>query len=182
VTSAVVRDVLPERTFHYVVRAVDASGNEDSNVAEVSATTEDETPPFFGGVRSVVAPTARTIQIEWGPAYDFAFRALDLVYRVYVKAGAPPDPAVDPPTYTSPPGEYSTAIGNLEPLTSYYVVVRVADPKGNADANARTLGVTTPEGIPPAFGGVKDASAEGTAVRIFWAPATDNATAPQNIV
>src|SRR5207237_747329 len=68
------------------------------------------------------------------------------------------------------------------PLTTYKVIVRALDPSGNVDDNTSSLGVTTPEGVAPTFDGLKRASADGNTVRLFWLPASDNQTNPDNMV
>src|SRR5207237_791459 len=93
-----------------------------------------------------------------------------------------PNPAKDKPAYSSKPGEHSATITKLTPLTTYHVIVRANDAAGNTDDNKYSLAVTTPEGVAPTFDGVKRASATGTTVRLFWFPATDNVSHPENIV
>ena len=181
-TSVVVRDVLPARDFYYVVRAVDAAGNEDKNTVEVSGMTLDETPPEFGGVRSVAVLTAHSIKVSWGAGFDLGTPDSLLTFDVFVSEGAAPDPTKDKPTYTSKPGERSTTIKDLKASTSYKVMVRAVDGAAHSDGNKRVLGVTTPEGVAPTFDGVRRANAEGSSIRLFWSPATDNLTSPPSIV
>lgn len=190
-TSAVVPDAFPAHTFYFVARAFDASGNEDTNDVEVSATSPDQTAPSFGGVRALTAESAHSILVEWGAGYDIAAADSQLVFSVFASVGVNPDPSTDTPAYKSKPGEHSTLLTALPsatgptpllPQTTYNVMVRSTDPAGNEDANTRVLSVVTPEGVPPAFDGARLASSEGTTVRVFWLPGTDNATEAQNII
>lgn len=181
-TSAVLVDALPGTDFFYVARAIDTAGNEDRNTSEVSIQTKDETVPIFGGVDSLTAVNATSVEVTWGTAFDTNAPDSQLTYDVFLKQDDVPNPDKDKPTYTSKPGEHSTIIGKLDPLTTYHVIVRATDPSGNTEGNTYSLGVTTPEGIAPTFTGLKKASAEGKTVRLFWLPASDNVTHPENIV
>jgi hypothetical protein len=181
-TSAVVRDALPSQDFYYVARAVDGAGNEDSNTNEASFQTKDSSSPVFGGVDSVTALTATSIEVTWGPAFDTTAPDPTLTYSVYLTQDAVPDPKKDDPVYVSKPGEHSTIITKLDPLTTYHVIVQATDPSGNTEGNTYSLGVTTPEGIGPTFNGLRQASADGNTVRLFWLPASDNVTHPENIL
>ncbi len=181
-TSAVVSDAVAGQSFYYVAHAVDAAGNEDSNTNEASAETKDETPPIFGGVDSIAALTATSVRIEWGAAFDSTSPDPELTYEVFLSKDQAPDPDKDKPAYTSKPGEHTAIIDDLTPLTTYHVIVRATDPAGNTDTNTYSLAVTTPEGVPPTFSGVKRASADGATVRLFWLPGSDNVTHPENIV
>jgi hypothetical protein len=181
-SSAVVRNAVAGEPFYYVARAVDAAGNEDSNTNEASAQTKDETPPIFGGVDSITALSASSVQVAWGPAFDSTSPDPTLTYAVFLSKDQVPNPDKDKPVFTSKPGEHTATIGGLDPLSTYHVIVRANDPAGNADVNTYTLAVTTPEGVPPTFSGVKRASADGATVRIFWLPGSDNVTHPENIV
>lgn len=180
-TSLIVHDAIPAHQFFYVVHAVDEAGNEDDNTKEVSATNSDVTAPDFGGIASVSVNSATSIEVTWNAGYDLGASDTSLVFKVYVAAGAPPD-TTQPAMVTSKPGQHSIIVKGLQPLTSYYVIVRAADPSGNTDTNSRVLSVTTPEGVPPTFAGAKLASADGLTVRVFWPPATDNTTDSANIV
>lgn len=181
-SSAVVSNAVANDAFYYVARAVDGAGNEDSNTNEASAQTKDQTPPVFGGVDSITARSASSVQVSWGPAFDSTSADPMLTYEVFLSKDQVPNPDKDDPAYTSKPGEHAATIGKLEPLTTYHVIVRAKDPAGNVDDNTYSLAVTTPEGVPPTFGGVKRASADGATVRIFWLPGSDNVTHPENIV
>lgn len=180
-TNVIVRDAVPAREFWYVVRAVDAAGNEDSNTVEVHAKNEDTTSPDFGGVSSVSVESATSIQVDWNAGYDLGAADPSLTFKIWVAEGAAPDTS-QPPKMTSKPGQHTAIVTGLSPLTSYYVIVRAADPSGNTDGNTRVLAVTTPEGVGPTFDGAKLASSEGKTVRIFWPPATDNITDSASIV
>ncbi len=181
-TSGVVGDVIPGRGFYYVVRAVDDAGNRDSNTKEIGFTADDTTSPDFGGVRSVTALSPFSIGVTWGAGYDLGTPDSLLKFAVYVTANGTPDPASGSPVLTTAPGVHSATVAGLLPLTTYSVLVRAIDGGGNQDKNDRILKAATPEGIPPAFGGVKRGDAEGTTVRLFWTPATDNVTEQPNIV
>ncbi|HVU04176.1 MAG TPA: fibronectin type III domain-containing protein, partial [Polyangiaceae bacterium] len=182
-TSITLRGVVPGTEYFYVVRAIDASGNEDDNTKEASATTADETKPDFAGVRSVTVVSATSVNVTWGAGYDVGTPDPELVFKVYAKEDVTPDPATDTPVYTSKPGERSTIVGGLTPRGFYKVVVHATDQAGHSDDNGRVLGITMPEGDPPAFDGIRGATGEGdTTIRLFWTPAKDNQTPDASIV
>jgi hypothetical protein len=187
-TNALVRDVLPAHPYFFVARAVDEAGNEDENVNEVSAQTDDTTSPEFGGVRGVTVASATSLRITWGPGYDVASSDAELKFRVYAAAGKDPDPSKDTPVHESGAGEHEAVVTGFSPLTAYRVIVRAVDPTGNEDENERILGATTPEGLPPTFDGATYGleqgldSAKKARVRVFWPPATDNVTDSANIL
>ncbi len=180
-TSAYIDTLTPGLGYFFVVRAVDGAGNEDGNTVEVSASTPDQSSPFFGGVRNVDALTSRSLLIEWGAAYDGAVAPRDLVYRVYVATEASGQD-FSTPTYISEAGETSVILEGRDPNTVYHVIVRAVDPSGNEDANIRQMADATPEGIPPEFEGLVLAEKDGTSVHLYWPPATDNQGDSLNIV
>jgi hypothetical protein len=180
-TSAIVPDAVPGRGYTYMVRAVDAAGNHDTNTVEKTLAVDDATQPEFGGVRAVSALSPTSISVEWGAGYDLGTPDTGLVFKIFVTTKAAPDPDNSTPVYTSKAGEHSAVLTGLDSETKYAVLVRAYDAKGNHDGNIRSLKVVTPEGVPPAFSGARQASAAGTTVTLFWPPATDNLTDPANI-
>jgi len=180
-TGALLADLRPSSTYHFVVRAVDEAGNSDSNAVEKSALTPDATPPRFAGAIKVAANTSRSLLVEWKPANDRGTPPDGMRYRAYVsKVLGGQD--FTTPSAVSDPGQSSVVVPGLDPLTTYYVVARALDEAGLEDTNEVELTATTPEGDPPSFLGVKYAITNGNSVRLYWFPATDVGNEPANIV
>ena len=66
------------------ITIIDASGNEDKNTVEASATTTDTTPPTFGGVGSATGVGSSTLLVAWRPASDVGYPSSAITYNVYV--------------------------------------------------------------------------------------------------
>lgn len=144
-TGATIGPLDISTSYRFVVRARDTDGNVDDNDVEVSATTldvADETPPEFGGVKSVTTAGSTALDVSWAAASDDVTPPEDIVYQVYVGTGSG---AEDFGTVaaTSDPGALSTTVGGLDPLTTYFVVVRASDALGNEDAGTAEASAMT---------------------------------------
>lgn len=138
--------------------------------------------PRFDGISSTAPASDVAVQVTWAPAEDATTAASDLVYRVYVatKSGKQ---NFSKPAVTSPPGASSALVGNLEPDTDYYFVVRAVDADGNEDQNAVELvGTPSVDDEAPEFDGVKRGTPAGAAeIELSWSPASDDKTPPEGI-
>ncbi len=146
-TAAVVGGLQPVTTHYFVVRARDTSGNEDSNLVEVSETTlmtVDLMPPVFAGVSSATPVNPVEIQIEWNMATDDQASPVEIVYNIYsaTLAGGQNFAAPDD---TTAPGALSHTVGGLLPDTDSFFVVRAQDPSGNEDVNVVEVRARTPQ-------------------------------------
>jgi hypothetical protein len=181
-TGALMSGLDPSSTYHFVVRARDEAGNEDANATERSASTPDQSEPRFAGVTKLNAKTSRSLLVEWKPARDKGSNEAEISYRVYV-ATATGEQNFATPTFETAPGETSALIKTgVDPLTDYYVVVRAVDADGNTEDNIVELTTKTPEGVPPAFLGVRQIIAQPEGIKLYWTPATDIVTEQANIV
>jgi chitodextrinase len=181
-TSVVVSGLASSQSYRFVVRAVDAEGNEDDNRHAVTVTTNDTGAPVFAGVTGAHSLTSRRMLIQWKPAEDEVTPAQELRYRVYVSTSNDPDVAFDEPVATSAPGATSLEIDELPADSELFVGVRVVDGNGNEDENTRLISTLTPEGNAPDFDGVRTAIPDTTSIELRWAPAADDATASSEIV
>lgn len=184
-TSAVV-DVLPDpsTTYYFAVHARDAAGNEDDNVATVSADTgPDVTPPVFGGCVAAGQPGATTVTVSWDPARDDTTLPDDITYNVYaftnpVDANTPF--GVPQTTFT---GGTSGVVQGLKAKSTYYFVCRAQDKTGNEDQNiASRVATTLDDSTPPVFAGITSVDAGATSVTLHWNAATDDHTSQDQIV
>lgn len=172
--------------YYYVVRAVDSSGNEDTNTVEVSATTAaspDITPPVFAGVDAVIATSASTIDLSWLAATDDYSAAADIVYDVFL-ATTSGGQAFATPTVSTAPGALGHTISGLVPETAYYVVVRARDQAGNSDTNTVQMSANTfPDTIAPTFAGLVSVTPSGpTSLLLDWQDATDDISQSADII
>ncbi len=172
--TAFLSDLDPDQDYFFIVRAVDEAGNEDGNSVEVSATTPDTSPPKFPGLTAMTALTSRSLMLEWRPAADTGADEAQLQYNVYLSPLSGAQDFGAPPTATSAPGETTLIIDTgINPETQYFAVVHAVDPTGNEDDNTVERGVTTPEGNPPTFAGLRYAISAPDAVNLYWTPAND---------
>ncbi len=185
-TSQGVGSLLAGTTYFFIVRAEDTSGNEDTNLVEVMATTlamPDTTPPMFIGVASAMALSPTGIQLDWAAATDDTALPSQILYNIYwatISGGQ----SFIAPNDTTPPGTTSHVATGLLPDTEYFFVVRAEDPSGNEDTNLVELSATTlPDSTPPIFGGATGAMAlSDTMIEVSWAAATDDSDPASAIV
>ncbi len=167
---------LPDTEYFFVVRALDAAGNQDSNDIQVSAKSgPDTTPPRFAGCTSAKGKSATTLDVFWDPATDDTARPEELSYNIYASK-TPDGHNFSEPGATVTGAVTQGVIAGLSPDTEYYVVCRAADPSGNEDENTSPrLAKTASDDEPPVFAGVaalENVTAEG--FDVTWAAATDN--------
>jgi thiosulfate dehydrogenase len=113
-----------------------------------STQTEDTEPPRFGGVTSAVVVSSTEIDVFWDAAVDDRTAAGNIRYKIFVATESGLHDFLQPVLAIS--GATTARIGNLEPATRYYVVVRAEDDAGNLDANIFEVSATTLDPEPPA--------------------------------
>ena len=187
-TSFNVTGLNPAATYYFVVRAKDETGNIDSNVIEMSATTltpPDTTAPGFDGVSSVAAASSTALNLSWSAAEDNITTPSDIVYNIYMSTSSGGENLATP-SATTGAGVTSYSVTGLSPDTTYYFIVRAKDEVGNIDSNSVERSGTTlspPDTTDPDFGGLKSVTAvSATALNLSWNPAVDNVTASSKIV
>lgn len=123
---------------YYVVTAVDSSGNESTNSAQVSATPFDAPPPAPTGVTA--AGGNGQIVVDWAnsPAADIAS------YRVK-RATTTGGPYVLITTVTAPTSIYTDAA--VTNGTTYYYVITAVDAAGQESGNSTQVSAT-PASVP----------------------------------
>ncbi len=143
----------------------------------------DATPPAFAGATSAT-PGPSSITLGWSAATDNVTASSDITYLVYQAASSGGESFASP-SFVSPAGATSFAVGKLAPSTTYYFVVRARDLTGNVDANTIEVSATTPatvDSTPPSFAGASSASAQSpSAVALSWPGATDDYSPPAQI-
>jgi hypothetical protein len=179
-TGALLRGLSGDTTYYFVVRAVDADGNEDKNTVEQSAMTADTGTPTFAGVQSVTATGVGSLLVTWNPATDTGCPSSLITYRIFYSTTSGAENYAAPSAVTMA-GATSVTMTNLSQGQIYYVVVRAVDAAGNSDANTYERSARTLDQTPPVFAGLASATAAGTAVLLTWPAATD-AIDPSNLV
>ena len=172
-------------TYYFVVRAVDATGNEETNTIERSAmptTPNDTTPPDFAGVISASdAETGGSVALTWSLATDpdtiecNSDPSLPIQYNVYV---ATVSGGQDFLTANQTSTGTQITIAGLQNGITYYFVVRAEDAAGNEDDNLIEMSVmpTTPiDTSPPGFGGLDQVTVDDDdgEITLIWVAGTD---------
>ncbi len=167
----------------WVVRAVDQAGNQDDNSVEKTASPADITPPRFAGATTATVQTSRSVLVAWKPGADDATKTSQISYQIFVSSTPDPkDFTFNKPFATAKGGTTSTLVEGLDPLSTFYFIVRAVDTAGNVDANEHVVFATTPEGESPLFAGIKQINPLPEGMKLYWLPAQDNATDVANIV
>ncbi len=179
---------IPTTTYHFVVHAVDAAGNEDKNTAEVSSKPgHDGTAPTFGGCTSANAVDAGDIALTWDVGSDDTTPVGELAYTAYAfKTSSQNHDFSHADAQQTFIGVSGGTLGGLSADTTYYVVCRAADLTGNEDTNKHEVSAKTPADTdPPTFSGVVSAAPqagnEATTIVLSWDAATDDQTPPDQI-
>lgn len=143
----------PGTEYLVAARAIDAAGNPGSLSKGIRATTEaiiDVEPPTFAGIvdLEVISPTE--IRVTWNDAEDDVDPPELLRYRVYL--------AVDSGAHdfaggclasagslcrVSAPGVRELIVGEIDPDSTFFAVVRAIDTSGNESTNLEELAATT---------------------------------------
>ena len=136
-TTEIVPGLLPDTNYFFIVRAMDTSGNEDTNLVEVFDTSfafPDTTDPVSGGGTSAMATSPTEIEVTWNAATDNQAMQSQLVYNIY-SATVSGGQNFLAPDFTTPPGVLTHTFTGLTPDTDHFYVVRAQDPSGNEETN-----------------------------------------------
>src|SRR5450432_51108 len=142
-------------------------------------------PVTFDGVTSVSPVSDTSLLVTWSPATANLTPTNEIVYNVYLATTAGAENFKAPTA--SPPGATSLVVGNLDPKTTYYVVVRAVDQNGNMDTPAMPIELsadTVNDTKAPVFAGATGAAAvkgSGNSITVSWDPATDDLTAAEGM-
>lgn len=159
-------------TYYYTVKAVDAAGNESTNIAQVSARTSDATPPAVPtGISAADATTGGKINLSWTNPTDSDLSKIK-VYRSTASG------TLGSAVFTGLATLWSDT--GLTNGATYYYTVRAVDTSSNETTNTTQLSATptAPDMAPPsvpATGGtpVADTQTGGT-LTISWTNPADS--------
>jgi predicted GH43/DUF377 family glycosyl hydrolase len=171
--------------YYFVVRARDASGNQETNAVERTATPTtplDDTPPAFGGLGAAVDSQADgEVTLSWSPATDpdtvesNSDPSIPITYSIYVSTTSGNQNFLLPDATTQ---STNLEIAGLTNGVTYYFVVRASDSAGNQETNLIERSATPTTSVdsePPDFLGLVVVSSgdTGGSIDLFWAAATD---------
>ncbi len=133
VTTFRVNNVSRGTAYFFVVRAVDAAGNEDANTTEITTfLTPPNTPPNFQGLSSAVPNVPLSaVDLSWSPAQDDVSSPANIVYLIYMST----EKGGEKYYVTTEAGATSYRVPNLPLGTTYFFVVRAKDEAENIDSN-----------------------------------------------
>ncbi|MBL8714998.1 MAG: fibronectin type III domain-containing protein [Myxococcales bacterium] len=182
--SATALDV--STVYSFVVRAVDSSGNAETNVVELSAKTAasaDIKPPVFAGLTTATGTSARTIDLTWTSATDDFSTKDGIFYDIYI-ANSPGAYDFSVPSASTLGGATSFQVKGLLPKQTQYYIVRARDEAGNRESNSIERSATSlADTTPPTIGGAPTVKALGpTSLQVTWPPASDDVTDPKKLV
>jgi hypothetical protein len=188
VSSLLVEGLEPGTKYYYVVRARDAGGNEDDNLAQVEVTTRpiDQTAPVFSGLSAVSSLTPTSLRLTWPQANDAVTLASDgFTYLVYLSDKTPVDTSVTPFLVLRGPtggaGAIVATVGGLTAGTAYHAVVLAKDQAGNVskvvvEQTGTTLATDASDVTAPVFAASPPTvtlNNTTTRLNVSWAAATD---------
>ncbi len=179
-TGALLQGLRAATPYYFVVHAVDAAGNEDTNSVERSATTTDTTPPVFAGLQTAIGTDRDKLLLTWNAASDNGSPASAIRYFIFYSAIQGGE-NYNAPDAMTPAGATQYTLTGLAEAATYFIVVRAVDAAGNIDGNVDEKSGTTLDKTPPTFGGATSASAVGTSITVRWVAATDSFLAPSSL-
>jgi hypothetical protein len=127
------RDMIPGRTYSFVMWAGDAKGRESAKSNTVTVTLPVDTKPPAAPDVSVTGTTSSTVSLAWGPVADDDSTCC--TYRVL--ANGVPNNALQ---WT---GERAVTVLRLDAATMYSFTIVAVDPSGNASAPSAAVTATT---------------------------------------
>jgi hypothetical protein len=126
------RDMIPGRTYSFVMWAGDAKGRESKKSNTLTVTLPVDTTPPAAPVVSVTGTTSSTVGLAWGPVADDDYTCC--TYRVLANGS---------PVLTQPTGERAVTVLRLAAATPYSFTVVAVDPSGNASVPSAAVTATT---------------------------------------
>ncbi|HWH54576.1 MAG TPA: hypothetical protein VNT04_03270 [Gaiellaceae bacterium] len=126
------RDMVPGKTYSFVMWAGDAKGRESPKSNTVTVTLPVDTTPPAAPVVSVTGTTSSTVGLAWGPVADDDYTCC--TYRVFANGA---------PVLTQSAGERAVTVLRLAAATTYSFTVVAVDPSRNASAPSAAVTATT---------------------------------------
>jgi hypothetical protein len=163
------RDMIPGRTYSFVMWAGDAKGRESARSNTVTVTLPVDTTPPDAPVVSVTGTTSSTVGLSWPAVADDDYTCC--AYRVFAD-GSPV--SVDNLHWT---GERAVTVLRLAAATTHLFTVVAVDPSRNASAPSAPVSGTTPpttDTTGPSPPGNLNAWDFGCETWLFWDDSVDD--------
>lgn len=189
-TAYTVTGLTPGSAYYFVVRAVDAVGNEDRNSVEksIALPPPDTTAPTSGGPPVLTGDSPSSVRLTWPASADDLTPASALRYEVRI-GSTPGAAATSPPVVTTAPGVRSFLLTQLAPSTTRYAVVRAVDQAGNVDANTDeasgaslvnpSADTTAPTFTGPVF--IQQVASDAAQLLVSWTAGSDDTYAASDL-
>ena len=129
------RDMIPGRTYSFVMWAGNAKGRESAKSNTVTVTLPVDTTPPPAPVVSVTGTTASTVGLAWAPVGDDDSTCC--TYRVFANGALV---SADNLQWT---GERAVTVLRLAAATTHSFSIVAVDPSGNASAPSAAVAATT---------------------------------------
>jgi hypothetical protein len=163
------RDMIPGRTYSFVMWAGDAKGRESAKSNKLTVTLPVDTTPPAAPVVSVTGTTSSTVGLAWPAVADDDHTCCS--YRVFANGALV---SLDNLLWT---GERAVTVLRLAAASTHSFSVVAVDPSGNASAPSATVTATTTPSTdttgPTAPGNVY-AFDFGCETWLFWTESTDD--------
>ncbi len=154
-----VRGLMPLTTYYFMIRVADEVPNWSgySNLAVVTTSLTDVTPPSAVADLAVTATTGTSMTIRWtapgddgttgtAASYDVRYSTSAITSATWATAVQ----ATGEPAPTAAGTQQTFTITGLNPSRTYYVAIRTTDHAGNVSALSNVPSGTTLDTIPPA--------------------------------
>jgi hypothetical protein len=163
------RDMIPGRTYSFVMWAGDAKGRESAKSNTLTVTLPVDTTPPAAPVVSVTGTTSSTVGLSWPAVVDDDYTCC--TYRVFANGSLV---SLDNLLWT---GERAVTVLRLAAATTHSFAVVAVDPSGNASTpSAAVTATTTPstDTTGPTAPGSLYAFDFGCETWLFWTESTDD--------
>jgi hypothetical protein len=161
------RDLIPGRTYSFVMWAGDSKGRESAKSNTVTVTLPIDTTPPAAPVVSVTGTTSSTVGLAWGPVADDDSTCC--TYGVFAN-GAPAN--------VQWTGERAVTVLRLAASTTYSFTVVAVDPSRNASAPSAAVTATTQPTSdttgPTAPGNLSAVDVDGCETWLSWRKSVDD--------
>jgi hypothetical protein len=161
------RDMVPGKSYSFVMWAADAKGHESAKSNTVTGTVPVDTSPPAAPVVSVTGTTSSTVGLTWGPVADDDSTCC--TYRVFANGS---------PANVQTTGDRAVTVLRLAAATTYSFTVVAVDPSGNVSASSAAVTATTLAGTdvagPTAPGNLYAVNVDGCETWLFWNQSTDD--------
>ncbi|XP_022244234.1 Down syndrome cell adhesion molecule-like protein Dscam2 isoform X1 [Limulus polyphemus] len=165
--EVVIRDLKPMTTYLFNLVAENAIGRSLPS-ADVSVITEEEAPTSPPVAVEIVPVNSRALKVTWKrPVSTESFRTVKGYYIGYKVVGSEQDFIYKSVEVTSHLMPYEYELNNLQPGTSYLVVVQAFNQKG-VGPGSRETSVKTPEFDPPDPPKITLSFASSSSIEITW--------------